>query len=146
MTNPVHPATALLREFLTVSDEFEAHLGRELTVNRTDLEAMEHLIQNGPLTPTDLARRLGLTTAATTTVVDRLIAVGHVTREPHATDRRAVVIVPQPTSVKKAMGTLMPMIRGVDDAIQGFSATEQETITRYLENVTRIYREHVPTR
>lgn len=141
---PVHPATALLREFLTVSDEFEAHLGRELTVNRTDLEAMEHLIQHGPQTPTELARRLGLTTAATTTVVDRLIAVGHVSREPHATDRRAIVVVPRPESVARAMGTLMPVIGSVDEAIRGFDPEQQQTITDYLAEVTRIYRAQIP--
>ena len=141
---PVHPATRLLREILTLTDDFEDHLGRELTVNRTDLEAMEHLIQKGPLSPTDLARHLGLTTAATTTVVDRLIAVGHVSREPHATDRRAIVIVPKPDSVRKAMGTLMPMIRGIDGAITGFDETEQRTITDYLSEVARIYRAQLP--
>jgi DNA-binding MarR family transcriptional regulator len=142
---PVHPATTLLREILNLTDDFEAHLGRELTVNRTDLEAMEHLIQEGPLGPTDLARRLGLTTAATTTVVDRLIAVGHVSREPHATDRRGVVIVPNPASIAKAMGTLLPMIRGIDGAIASFSTDQQETITAYLTEVARIYRAQLPT-
>ena len=39
-----HPP--MLREILDVGLEFEAHLGRELTVNPTDLAAMEHLIQN----------------------------------------------------------------------------------------------------
>jgi DNA-binding MarR family transcriptional regulator len=143
-TPPVHPATTLLREILNLTDDFESHLGRELAVNRTDLEAMEHLIQSGPLSPTDLSKRLGLTTAATTTVVDRLIAVGHVSREPHATDRRGVVIVPNPASVAKAMGTLMPMIRGIDGAISTFTPTEQDAITAYLSEVARIYRAQLP--
>jgi DNA-binding MarR family transcriptional regulator len=140
----VHPATLLLREILNLTDEFESHLGNELTVNRTDLEAMEQLIMSGPLTPTELAKRLGITTAAATTVVDRLIAVGHVTREPHASDRRAVMVVPNPASVAKAMGTLMPMIRGIDGAIAGFSTTERDTITAYLGEVARIYRAQLP--
>src|SRR3954469_13531628 len=66
------PATRRLREILDVSREFEVQLGRKLTVNPTDLAAMEHLIQNGPLAPTELARRLGLTPAAITAAVDRL--------------------------------------------------------------------------
>ena len=140
----MHPATVLLREILNLTDEFEAHLGSELTVNRTDLEAMERLIQNGPQSPTQLARGLGLTTAATTTVVDRLIAVGHVTRQPHPTDRRGVLVVPNPDSVARAMGTLMPMITGIDSAISGFDEAERSTITAYLTAVADVYRAQLP--
>jgi DNA-binding MarR family transcriptional regulator len=140
----VHPATVLLRDILNLTDEFESHLGSELSVNRTDLEAMERLIQDGPLSPTQLARGLGLTTAATTTVVDRLIAVGHVTRQPHPTDRRGVLVVPNPDSVAKAMGTLMPMIRGIDSAISGFDESERLTITAYLTAVAGVYRAQLP--
>lgn len=146
-TNPeftTHEATRLLREILNLTDEFEAHLGRELTVNRTDLEAMEQLILDGPLSPTEIARRLGITTAAATVAVDRLIAVGHVSREPHPTDRRGVRIVPNPGSVSRAMGTLLPMIRGIDGAIDRFSEAERATITEYLSEVAGVYRAQLP--
>jgi DNA-binding MarR family transcriptional regulator len=140
----VHPATRLLREILNLTEEFEDHLGRTLTVNRTDLEAMEQLILDGPLSPTELARRLGITTAAATVAVDRLIAVGHVTREPHPTDRRGVRVVPNPASIATAMGTLLPMITGIDDAITGFDEHQRATITAYLGEVARVYREQLP--
>jgi DNA-binding MarR family transcriptional regulator len=139
----VREATQLLREFLTVSSQFEASLGRALTVNPTDLTAMEHLIQDGPLTPTELAARLGLTTAAMTTSIDRLTAVGHVTRVPNPADRRGVLVVPAPASIAKAMGALMPMIIGVDRALSNFSDDEQAVITRYLRDVVEIYRQHI---
>jgi DNA-binding MarR family transcriptional regulator len=139
----VHPATSLLRDFLTVSGEFEASLGRALTVNPTDLSAMEHLIQDGPLTPTELASRLGLTTAAMTTSIDRLTAVGHVTRTPNPADRRGVLVVPSPNSIERAMGTLLPMIMGVDRVLSRFTEKEQAVIADYLSQVVEIYRSHV---
>lgn len=141
----VHPATRLLREILTLTDDFEGHLASTLTVNRTDLEAMELLILDGPLSPTDLARRIGITTAAATIAVDRLIALGHVWREPHPTDRRGVRVVPNPASVERAMTTLLPMISGIDDAITGFDEQQRETITAYLAEVARVYRAQLPT-
>jgi DNA-binding MarR family transcriptional regulator len=142
---PVRRATELIREFLDVSEEFEAHVGRELTVNPTDLQAMQHLIMNGPLGPTDLAQRLGISTAATTTVVDRLVAVGHARRTQNPTDRRGVVIVPEPASVDRAMATLMPMIMGIDGVLDEFDADERDTITAYLERVLEVYRAQLPT-
>ena len=137
--------TALLRDILDVTGEFEAHVGRELDVNPTDLQAMEHLISSGPLSPTELARRLGISTAAVTAVVDRLVAVDHVSRAKHPTDRRGVLVVPAPNSVAKAMSTLMPMIMGIDQVLDDFSAAEQATIAAYLERVLEVYRAQLPS-
>ncbi len=139
----VHEATSLLRDFRTVSGEFEESLGRALTVNPTDLAAMEHLIQDGPLTPTALAARLGLTTAAMTTSIDRLVAVGHVSRIPNPSDRRGVLVVPAPASIERAMGALLPMIIGVDRVLASFSAEDRAVITEYLRRVVAVYRAHV---
>lgn len=127
-----------------MSQEFERHVGRELTVNPTDLHAMEHLIQSGPLSPTELARRLDISTAAATTVVDRLTALGHATRTQHPTDRRGVVVVPSPASAARAMSILLPMITSIDGVLDDFSDDEQITITGYLERVLEVYRAQIP--
>ncbi|WP_341954288.1 MarR family transcriptional regulator [Salinibacterium sp. TMP30] len=136
--------TRLLRDILDTSEEFEQHVGRTLSVNATDLEAMEHLIMNGPLPPTELSRRLNISTAAVTSVIDRLIGVGHVTREQHPTDRRSVVVVPNPRSVETAMATLMPMIMGIDQVLDEFDEAETTVIERYLDRVVTIYRDQLP--
>ena len=138
-----HRATELIREIVDVSEAFEAHVGRQLTVNPTDLQAMEHLIQSGPLSPTELSRRLGISTAATTAVIDRLVALDHASRTQHPTDRRGVVVVPNPRSVERAMGTLMPMIAGIDGVIQQFDPEDQHVITDYLERVLTTFRSHL---
>ncbi|QYH35766.1 MarR family winged helix-turn-helix transcriptional regulator [Salinibacterium sp. M195] len=136
--------TQLLRDILDTSDEFEQHVGRTLSVNATDLEAMEHLIMHGPLAPTDLSRRLNISTAAVTGVIDRLIGVGHVTREQHPTDRRSIVVVPNPRSVETAMATLMPMIMGIDRVLDDFDDVEKAVIERYLDGVVTVYRAQLP--
>lgn len=134
--------TTLLREVLDVTELFEERLRRELTVNPTDLEAMEHLLMSGPLGPSELAKRLGISTASTTIAVDRLVALGHVTREPHPTDRRGVLVVPTASSRKRALGMIIPMIHDVDRELDDFSAEEQEVISRYLTRVIATYRRH----
>lgn len=141
----VHRATVLLREMISANDAFVDHMRRELSVNSTDLDAMTHLISSGPLGPTDLAKRLHLSTAAVTTVVDRLEAVGHVSRAQHPTDRRSVVIVPSPASVAQAIGVLMPMITGIDSVIGSFPADQRDVITDYLERVLTVYQAQVPS-
>ncbi len=142
----MHPATTLLRDIADLTTEFERHLGRQLTVNPTDLEAMDHLIREGALSPTELANRLHITTAAVTTVVDRLVAVGHVSREANPRDRRGVLVVPAPESVRRAMSTLMPMILGMDDVLSDFNDAEKDTITSYLSRVVAVYRAQLPSK
>ncbi len=126
----MHEATQLLREFLEVSELFERSLGAELEVNATDLEAMEHLLMSGPLGPSELARRLGISTASTTTAIDRLVALGHVTREPNPHDRRGVLVVPQEASRDRAMRRLMPMIMGLERRARRTSTTTSRPRSR----------------
>lgn len=135
-----------LREISTLSDSFRRHLGRSLTVNDTDLSAMEHLMTDGPLTPSDLSRRLGVSTAATTMVVDRLVALGHVHREAHAHDRRKVVVVPTPASVRAAFETLMPVLAGVAEVAASLPDTDRTIVTAFLADVIEVYRGAVPDR
>lgn len=141
----VHESTNLLREVIQLSDVFERSLARELTVNQTDLEAMEHLIQHGPTSPTELARALGISTAASTVVIDRLTRVGHVTRQPHPTDRRGISVVPAEQSVARAFQHLMPMIMGINAVIHDYTPDEQTVITDYLRKVVHVYRGSMPS-
>ena len=137
-----HPATLLLRELLDVTEDFERSLGSSLSVNPTDLNAMQHLIVAGALSPTALADRLELSSAAVTTVIDRLERLGHVRRTPNPEDRRGTLVVPEPASVGRAMSRIVPMVTGVDRAIHDFDESEQAVITRYLQRVVDTYREH----
>ncbi len=127
-----HEASRLMRRFLVLNQEVEKQLGRELEVNSTDLEAMQRLMERGPLSPSTLAQLLGISTAAVTVVVDRLAKVGHVSRERHPTDRRSVLVVPTPRSAQRAMDSLLPMIMEIDGLISHYTPDQQDAITDYL--------------
>lgn len=140
---PPHKATLLLREIRELSAAFERRLEAELAVNATDLGAMEHLIQDGPLSPTELSKRLRVSTAACTTIVDRLSAAGHASRIPNPTDRRGILVVPVPATVERALGSILPMVIGIDQVLASFSASEKAVITDYLARVVDVYRTHI---
>ena len=134
-------ATLSIQELITLSKEYESAISRRLGLNATDTAALGELMMNGPMSPTDLARKLQISTAAVTTVVDRLHAAGHVTREPHPTDRRAVLIVPTPDTVKRAMRTLMPVAAAIDSTLNEFDESERAVIRRYLDLVVERQRD-----
>ncbi|MFD3444629.1 MarR family winged helix-turn-helix transcriptional regulator [Microbacteriaceae bacterium 4G12] len=137
-----HDATMLLQDFLRLSDQFARRLSGELDVNATDYRAMEHLLRAGPLAPGELARRLGITSAAVTTSVDRLVSRGHVTREPDPADRRRIRVIPAQASAERASGIVSPMVRALDAELDGFTTAEQDAITEYLRRVVETMRAH----
>ncbi|MCZ2402229.1 MarR family transcriptional regulator [Paenarthrobacter sp. Z7-10] len=127
-----------MRRILVLNREVEKALGRELEVNATDLEAMQRLMERGPLSPSALAQLLGLSTAAVTVVVDRLVKVGHVSREPHPTDRRSLLVVPTPRSSRRAMDSLLPMIMEIDGLVSRYPWEQQAAITDYLARTVEV--------
>ena len=83
---------ARVQQVAVRQQKFERYLARELAVDAVGLEAMDHLITIGSATPTELARRLDISTAAMTLVLNRLEAAGHVRRERHPSDGRKLVV------------------------------------------------------
>ena len=69
-----------------------AALAREVGISVPELLALENLGADGGLGPSELARRLQLSTGAVTALVDRLEASGLVARAAHPSDRRRMVV------------------------------------------------------
>jgi DNA-binding MarR family transcriptional regulator len=130
-----------LHRIVQLSRAFERQVGDALTVNQTDLSAMEHLMSAGALTPSELSRRLDISTAATTLVVDRLVSLGHVHREPHPSDRRKVTVTPAQASVVLAVKELMPVIGGVAALTRELDSHDRVVIESFLERVLDVYRD-----
>jgi DNA-binding MarR family transcriptional regulator len=59
-------------------------------INSTDLECLDLLQLNGPITAGQMSARSGLTSGATTAMIDRLERAGYVRRRRDADDRRVV--------------------------------------------------------
>ena len=93
MTAPEPEAVAAsLQRFGLERDRMRAALASAAGISATDLDALEHLEADGPLTQRDLGDRLSLTSGAITMLVDRLEQAGLVQRRPHPSDRRYVLV------------------------------------------------------
>src|SRR5882757_139590 len=64
----------------------------QLELKGTDLECLDLISREGPLSPSVLARRAGLHPATMTGILDRLERGGWIARERDPADRRAVVV------------------------------------------------------
>jgi DNA-binding MarR family transcriptional regulator len=58
----------------------------------TDSKTISTLIQEGPMTAGEIAKRLSLTTGAVTSVIDRIEKAGFATRVADPKDRRKVIV------------------------------------------------------
>lgn len=139
----MHPASVHLRRILVLNDVMEYRMRMHLKTNDTDFQAMQQLMQLGPLTPSKLAGALHLTTAAITSVIDRLEKAGHAERVPHPTDRRGVLVKPTDSSVREAMAQLMPMILKTDSLVREMDDKEQQAVTRYLQGAADAVQERI---
>src|ERR1700746_149405 len=74
-------------------DDFDREVARLLGINAPGLRCLELLIQDVPeATPRVLADRLGLTSGSVTSMLDRLEKGGYLTRSPHPSDRRKLIV------------------------------------------------------
>ena len=107
------------------------------------MRALEIVGREGPIAPTDLARRLGFTTGGITTVIDRLERAGYVIRRPSATDRRRLVVEVSDSTREKDIA----VFGGLFEKTQAFVATYQDDeelslIRRFLDDVRTVTEEY----
>jgi DNA-binding MarR family transcriptional regulator len=121
----------LLRRLLDVSQQSAPVVARRAGLSHTELSAME-LLTRQPLGPGDLARHLGVTSAAASGIVDRLVARGHVRREAHEVDRRRTQVVVTDSGRADMLRHLMPMFLALAELDRDLPADDRAVIDAYL--------------
>ena len=113
---------------------------RYMRLNETDMRALHYLIvcANRDLvaTPSGIAHHLGVSTAATTKLLDRLENGGHIHRAPHPTDRRALAITITPETRHAAMETVGRQQAKRFYAAARLSREERDVVIRFLADMT----------
>ncbi|WP_244871567.1 MarR family transcriptional regulator [Catellatospora sp. TT07R-123] len=140
------PATAQLPQMQLV------HLLRAVTVDLdllgagfagthglhpTDVRALIHLLDADrtgvAATPGWLGAQVGLNSASTTALIDRLARLGHVRRSRDAADRRRVLLSVDPSAVELGWMFFGPLIERMVTAMQAFTDDELDTARRFLQ-------------
>ena len=136
------PETMALRDLATAGSEATSALARRMTMHPTDLAAMSHIAYAAePLGPGELSSRLGITPAATTDLIDRLEAAGHLLRERNPADRRRLRLVPTESARAAVRGQLADLLERLDAVSEDFTPGERAAIGRYLEAAAAAYRD-----
>jgi DNA-binding MarR family transcriptional regulator len=122
-----------LQRFGLARDRMRAALARQAGISETDLDALEHLEADGPLTQRDLGERLSITSGAVTMLIDRLEAAGWVRRGPHPTDRRYVLVKLTAKAAKDVPVGLAVFHERVQSIAKNVPAQHQKALCAFLD-------------
>ena len=108
-------------------------------LNATDMECLRLLFLKGIATPSELSRHTGLTSGATTAMLDRLERAGLIERRPNPNDRRGTLIAPAESAAEKAASWFASARQAQDELISSYSDSELEIISDVFERFTKLW-------
>ena len=125
-----------LRAVTVELDLLAAGFAQRNGLHPTDLRALIWLLDAArsgtQATPGRLGRQLGLNSAGTTALIDRLERLGHVRRTRDPGDRRKVLLTVDEQAVALGWSFFGPLISEVVATLDTFSSAEQAAIMRFL--------------
>lgn len=91
-----------MRALQRAVDRYDELVAVRLGINRSDLRCLDLLHETGTMSAGQLAAGSGLTSGATTRMLDRLERIGYIRRLPDRGDRRRVLVELTPRARKLA--------------------------------------------
>ncbi|UKA71063.1 MarR family winged helix-turn-helix transcriptional regulator [Arthrobacter sp. FW306-06-A] len=135
-----------LRDYRAAETEIRRSTRDSMGMGETDILALRYLLRvqasGKQVVPKDLSQFLNITSASTTSLIDRLVASGHVRREPHPSDRRSVVVVPTVESDKEVRETLGAMHQRMMSVAESLTADEARVVVDFLQRMTESLQVH----
>jgi DNA-binding MarR family transcriptional regulator len=125
-----------LRRWQAAARELSEASRRYMKLNDSDMRAIRMMIraqQQGLLvTPKDIAHEVGISSASTTKLIDRLVSGGHLTRVPHPSDRRTMCLQVTESTRRSAHDTIGRQHARRFSAVASLDAKEREAVVRFL--------------
>jgi len=141
-----HEASWALWAVLRSADEAEHAIARDLGLPYTDTLALSHILNSAELLgPVELGRRLGISSASATVLVDRLVASGHLIRRPDPHDGRRRVLEATGQARKDAINAMTPLLHALDAVAARLDDNTASAVITYLRDVAEVHRDYSTT-
>ena len=128
-----------LQELVDVAAQVPHEVARHAGLSTSELHSLRHLMDT-PMGPVELSRALGVTSAASSGVVDRLVARGHAERRSHPDDRRRTVVVITESGRREVFHLLAPMFAALAELDASLTPEQRELVEHYLRGATAAMR------
>lgn len=121
--------------------EFDDEVGRLLTLNPADLRCLDWLSERR-MSAGDLSRATGLSTAATTSMIDRLERKGFVRRVRGEADRRQVMVEMTEEGKERVWLLYGPLVTEGAGLFTRFSADELANMVELVKAMRGLAEQH----
>ena len=152
MDSPVQPPDVraelarLLQRYVVEAVRLGRVFAEKHHMHPTDWAALLAVIQGDragrPLTPGELGQRLGISSGATTAVLDRLERAGHVRRVRDDRDRRRLTLHRAESATALLHTFSEPLDVAMDAIVVGYSGGELAVVQRFLDDAIGQVSEH----
>ena len=129
------------REYSIGAVLFHQAAGQLLGLNVTDMKCLDIMTLRGSASPRELAEHTGLSTGATTAMIDRLENAGLVERRPHPTDRRGTIVVLSKVAMRKLPAMFASLAKAIDALVSTYSEKELKVLADFFAKVGLLWKE-----
>jgi DNA-binding MarR family transcriptional regulator len=127
----------LVREYTSAVLRHAAATAKRMSLEASELAALEHLQASGPMTQKHLGERLSMSPGAVTAMIDRLESRAYVQRTPNPEDRRSALVGITRAGIEESLRHLWPYIEDMRALEEGLSEEERAVVARFLRAATR---------
>lgn len=126
-----------LRSYRAAEMAMRRRTQRSMEMGENELLVLRYLARaskrDEPVTPVHLARYLGITSASTTALLDRLSRSGHITRMANPADRRSILITSSAKAEEEVRHTLSAMHARMMDVVRPMTASDRASVIGFLQ-------------
>jgi DNA-binding MarR family transcriptional regulator len=126
-----------LRELRIELAVLNHRVGSKIEIKDIDLDCLDMIVRHGPISPTALARRVGVHLATMTGILARLESGGWIVRDRVANDRRAVLVRGVPDKQRDIVRLYGGMNSVLDDILDSYSDDQIDLIVDFLRRCTQ---------
>ena len=134
-----HDVRSALSRYRAADIEMHERVRATTSLGENELRILQLLLarrRDGlDVKPSDISRHLGISSASTTALIDRLERQGNVERRTHPTDRRSILVAPTERAVSEVADVVDAYDRRIGTAIAGLSETDRTAIVTFLDAV-----------
>jgi DNA-binding MarR family transcriptional regulator len=131
-----------LRRYRAAESAMRRRTRSMLRLNETDMRAMRFIVSaerdTRAVSPKDLAVHLGISSASTTVLIDRLVASGHISRARHPSDGRGVVLTATATAHTDIRATFGDLHTRMMAVARRLDPNEAAIVTSFLEQMADV--------
>ncbi|MBF5082369.1 MarR family winged helix-turn-helix transcriptional regulator [Quadrisphaera sp. INWT6] len=136
-----------LRALATSQRELGRHFARARGMHTTDANAIVEVLtaeqRGAPLTPARLAERVGLSTGATSTLLNRLEEAGHLVRSREHRDRRVVTLHSTHAIHDTADGFYAPLTQQLHTVLLEYSPAELRLVQELASRLSKTVDDYI---